>query len=82
MTGLLKRMVTGELCVIQKSKLLQEQLNEVYSDLDCRGLCQAFVFSDCCILFSFDLMIGFYYYFKFNCFGQINNCAEFDCKSG
>lgn len=81
-TGLLKQMVTGELCVLKKSKLLQEQLSEDYSDLDCRGLCQAFVFSDCCILFSFDLMIGFYYYFYFNFFGQINNCAEFDCKSG
>lgn len=63
MTGLLKRMVTGELCVLQKSKLLQEQVSEDYSDLDCRGLCQAFVFSDCCLLFSFDLMIGFYFIF-------------------
>lgn len=71
----------GELCVLQKSKLLQEQLSEDYSDLDCRGLSQAFVFSDCCILFSFDLMIGFYYFY-FYFFGQINNCAEFDCKSG
>lgn len=75
-------MVTGELCVLQKSKLLQEQLSEDYSDLDCRGLCQAFVFSDCCILFSFDLMIGFYYFLFFYFFGKIYNCAEFDCKSG
>lgn len=29
-TGLLKQMVTGELCVLQKSKLLQEQLSEDY----------------------------------------------------
>ena len=82
MTGLLKRMVTGELCVLQKSKLLQEQVSEDYSDLDCRGLCQAFVFSDCCLLFSFDLMIGFFFFYYFNFFGKINNCAEFDCKSG